>query len=138
MQQVEEFRESFELFDDDNSGAIDTNELATLMKAFGQDLDDEQLQEMVNEVDVTGTGVIEFDEFVKMIVLRMEKAMMDDDKQVRKAFDVFDEEGNGHITTASLQKALGKRTGKSVTLSEAQKMIKAADKDGDGTVDFQE
>ena len=37
---------------------------------------------MINEVDADGSGVIEFDEFVHMIVLRMEKAMMEDEKQV--------------------------------------------------------
>merc|ERR1712146_42176 len=108
------------------------------MRAFGQDLQDEELQAMVDEVDKDGSGQIGFYEFVQMIVLRMEKAMMEDEQQVKKAFDVFDEEGTGHITTATLQKALVKRIGKSVTLEDAQNMINAADKDGDGTVDFHE
>merc|ERR1711988_1815394 len=93
---------------------------------------------MLSEVDEDGSGNIEFDEFVRMIVLRMERAMMSDKAQVKKAFDVFDEEGKGEITTSSLQKALAKRTGKSISLADAQNMITAADKDGDGTVDFNE
>merc|ERR1711998_358699 len=121
-------------FEDDGSGEIDSEELGKLMKAFGQELEDDELQDMINEVDADGSGVIEFDEFVHMIVLRMEKAMMDDQKQVRKAFDVFDEHGDGHITSDTLRAALAKRMGKTVTMQEAQDMITAADKDGDGTV----
>ena len=37
---------------------------------------------MIAEVDSDGSGVIEFDEFVHMIVLRMERAMMSDKAQV--------------------------------------------------------
>lgn len=37
---------------------------------------------MIEEVDADGTGVIEFDEFVQMITLRMEKTMMNDEAQV--------------------------------------------------------
>jgi len=36
---------------------------------------------MVEEVDADGTGVIEFDEFVKMITLKMERNMMNDEAQ---------------------------------------------------------
>jgi len=118
-----------------NDSSVDiASDLALML----EDLGPEELQAMVDEVDDDGSGVIEFDEFVQMIVLKMERAMMDDEKQVKKAFDVFDEEGTGQITTAALQTALGKRMGKSVTMEEARDMINAADKDGDGTVDFSE
>ena len=108
---MEEFKASFDLFDADGSGSIDTEELGKLMRAFGQvtcflcsvlsvtfsawvfldsdlsgfqivqKLDDTELQEMVEEVDADGTGVIEFDEFVKMITLKMERNMMNDEAQ---------------------------------------------------------
>merc|ERR1711998_805719 len=102
-------------------------ELGCLMRAFGQHLEDDELQAMIDEVDDDGSGVIEFDEFVRMVVMRMEKAMMDDEAQVKKAFDVFDDGGTGVITTESLQKSLAKRMGKSITLKEATDMIEAAD-----------
>merc|ERR1712072_1095380 len=131
MRQVDEFRESFELFDTSGDGSIDSAELAHLMRAFGQDLDEHELQEMIDEVDDDGSGEIEFDEFVHMIVLRIERAMMNDTAQVKKAFEVFDEEAKGYVTTPDLQKALNKRTGKTISMAEANDMITKADKDGD-------
>lgn len=64
---------------------------------------------MIDEVDIDKTGTITFDEFVVMIVLRMEDAMMSDQAQVRQAFDVFDMDKTGLITTTELQRALNKR-----------------------------
>ena len=37
---------------------------------------------MIDQVDTNGSGNISFDEFVTMIVLRMENAMMSDPQQV--------------------------------------------------------
>jgi len=70
---------------------------------------DEELQEMIEEVDADGSGIISFDEFVTMIVKKMEETLMSDEKQVRKAFDVFDMDGSGEISSEDLQKALGGR-----------------------------
>merc|ERR1712166_1082603 len=138
MEQAQEFRESFELFDADGSGVIDRTELRGLMKAFGQDLTEDEIVEMMLAVDADGSGEIDFDEFVVLVVSRMENAMMNDERQVRKAFDVFDGDGTGEISTASLQSALAKRVGKAVTEAEAQDMINHADCNGDGTVSFAE
>merc|ERR1712100_158101 len=138
-EQVEEFRESFDIFDTDGSGEIDAPELRELLRAFGQNATDEEVQKMIDEVDIDKTGTITFDEFVVMIVLRMEDAMMSDQAQVRQAFDVFDMDKTGLITTTELQRALNKRVnGGYITAKEADDMIKAADKDGDGAVDFEE
>ena len=62
-----------------NDSSVDiASDLALML----EDLGPEELQAMVDEVDDDGSGVIEFDEFVQMIVLKMERAMMDDEKQV--------------------------------------------------------
>ena len=142
MPQAQEFRESFDLFDTDGSGVIDAPELKCLLKAFGQvsfaplpgfiaqisqfcqDMTEEQVKAMMMAVDADGSGEIDFDEFVCLVVSRMEHAMMNDEAQVctsadpailsallqvRKAFNVFDGDGVGQISTSSLQAALAKR-----------------------------
>ena len=89
-----------------------------------QDMTEEQVKEMMMAVDADGSGEIDFDEFVCLVVSRMEHAMMNDEAQVgssadlaflsallqvRKAFNVFDGDGVGQISTSSLQAALAKR-----------------------------
>eukprot|EP00657_Telonema_sp_P-1_P011106 TRINITY_DN592_c0_g1_i2.p1 TRINITY_DN592_c0_g1~~TRINITY_DN592_c0_g1_i2.p1 ORF type:complete len:161 (-),score=34.76 TRINITY_DN592_c0_g1_i2:351-833(-) len=137
MAQASEFKDSFDVFDTDGSGQIDGEELQRLMRAFGQDLSMGQIETLIAEFDADGTGEIDFNQFVTLIVARMERAMMEDDEQVKRAFDVFDN-GTGEISIPSLRTALGKRIGKAITQEEAEAMVASADIDGNGTVSLQE
>ena len=53
-----EFKEAFQLFDKDGSGAIDIDELAEVMKSLGQNPTRSELQAMIDEVDESGEGEI--------------------------------------------------------------------------------
>ena len=53
-----EFKEAFQLFDTDGSGAIDIDELAEVMKSLGQNPTRSELQAMIDEVDESGEGEI--------------------------------------------------------------------------------
>jgi len=52
-------RNAFGVFDKDNSGTISADEIAQVMKTFGQQLTDEELQFMIQEVDKNGDGMID-------------------------------------------------------------------------------
>ncbi|KAK3174851.1 hypothetical protein OEA41_002097 [Lepraria neglecta] len=54
-----ELRAAFGVFDKDGSGTIDTAELRHLMKSIGEDLTDEQIEEMIREADKDGDGCID-------------------------------------------------------------------------------
>ena len=54
-----ELRAAFGVFDKDDSGTIDTAELRHLMKSIGEDLTDEQIEEMIREADKDGDGCID-------------------------------------------------------------------------------
>jgi calmodulin len=55
----QEMRNAFAVFDKDNSGTISADEIAQVMKTFGQQLSDEELQFMIQEVDKNGDGTID-------------------------------------------------------------------------------
>lgn len=54
-----ELRAAFRVFDKDDSGTIDTAELRHLMKSIGEDLTDDQIEEMIREADKDGDGCID-------------------------------------------------------------------------------
>ena len=55
-QQIGKYKETFEMFDTDNSGAITTSNLADVFKTLGQNIKPNQVNAIVNEIDASGTG----------------------------------------------------------------------------------
>ena len=64
---VEDMREAFKMFDADNSGSIDTEELKEVMQALGYSLTAEEVADMVRQVDVDDSGTIDFGEFCHLM-----------------------------------------------------------------------
>ncbi|CDF37480.1 Calmodulin [Chondrus crispus] len=62
-----EIREAFNVFDKDGSGKISGDELRQIMKSLGEDLTEEEIQQMIREADTNGDGEIDYEEFVRML-----------------------------------------------------------------------
>lgn len=71
-EQLAEFMECFRMFDKDGDGTIDTKELGAVMRSLGQFPDMEEIEEMVDEADEDGSGSINFQEFVGLMLKRQE------------------------------------------------------------------
>jgi centrin-1 len=63
----EEIMKVFSLFDDDNTGAISFKNLKRVATELGENLTDEELQEMIDEADRDGDGVINEEEFYRVM-----------------------------------------------------------------------
>ena len=63
----EEIMKVFALFDDDNTGAISFKNLKRVATELGENLTDEELQEMIDEADRDGDGVINEEEFYRVM-----------------------------------------------------------------------
>lgn len=63
----EEIMKAFKLFDDDNTGVITLKNLKRVAKELGENLTDEELQEMIDEADRNGDGVIDEEEFHRIM-----------------------------------------------------------------------
>ena len=59
----EKLAEAFNLFDKDGDGTITTQELSTVLRALGQDPSKDEVKDIVNDVDVDGNGLLDFQEF---------------------------------------------------------------------------
>jgi len=134
-ERISEFREAFALFDKDGDGTITTNELGEMMRSLGQNPSDGELRDMVNEVDVDGNGTIEFAEFCAMMARKTHDT--NPVEELKEAFKLFDKDGNGSISTKELREVM-KSLGEQLSNSEVEEMMREADTDGDGEIDFDE
>ncbi|XP_066109571.1 centrin-4-like [Saccopteryx bilineata] len=63
----EELLKAFKLFDADDTGSITLNNIKRVAKNLGENLTDDELQEMLNEADHGGNGEINEEEFLRMM-----------------------------------------------------------------------
>ncbi|XP_066140685.1 calmodulin-like isoform X5 [Euwallacea fornicatus] len=133
--QVAEFKEAFMLFDKDEDGTITMAELGVVMRSLGQRPTETELRDMVNEVDQDGNGTIEFNEFLQMMSKKMKDA--DGEEELKEAFRVFDKNNDGLISNIELRHVMTS-LGERLSEEEVDDMIKEADLDGDGQVNYEE
>ncbi|CAM5083765.1 unnamed protein product [Natator depressus] len=134
-EQIAEFKEAFSLFDKDGNGSITTGELGTVMRSLGQNPTEAELQDMIGELDTDGSGTVDFPEFLSLMARKMRD--MDSEEAIREAFRVFDEDGIGYISAVELRHVMT-NLGEKLTDEEVDEMIKEADADGNGQVNYEE
>ena len=134
-QQVEEFKQCFEQLDQDHDGKIDHKELGLVLKCFGMNPTEAEIQDIINEVDADGNGTLDFEEFASLMCKKM--ADTDVELELKNAFNVIDLDANGKISAPELKRIFDS-TGDRVTDEEVEEMIREADLDGDGLIDLEE
>ncbi|KAG6753794.1 hypothetical protein POTOM_041793 [Populus tomentosa] len=166
-EQIAEFKEAFSLFDKDGDGIVEkcdvgfvslwklivgfvhtfdllkvdeiscitTKELGTVMRSLGQNPTEAELQDMISEVDADQNGTIDFPEFLNLMARKMKDT--DSEEELREAFKVFDKDQNGFISAAELRHVMT-NLGEKLTDEEVEEMIREADVDGDGQVNYEE
>jgi len=90
QKQVAEFKEAFQLMDQDKDGIIGKNDLRATFDAVGRLTNDKELEEMLSEA----SGPINFTQLLTLFAKRMSgSGATDDDDVVIDAFKKFDENG---------------------------------------------
>ncbi|XP_031243434.1 calmodulin-like [Mastomys coucha] len=133
--QIAEFKEAFSLFDKDRDGTITTKELGIVMRSLGQNPTEVELQDMVKEVDLDSNGTVDFPEFLTMMARKLKDT--DSEEEIREAFRVFYKDSNGYISIADLHHVMA-NLGEKLTDEEVDEMVREADIDGDGQVNYEE
>eukprot|EP00123_Amoebidium_parasiticum_P009941 comp19792_c0_seq1/m.23754 comp19792_c0_seq1/g.23754 ORF comp19792_c0_seq1/g.23754 comp19792_c0_seq1/m.23754 type:complete len:599 (-) comp19792_c0_seq1:63-1859(-) len=132
------YKQAFNLFDQDHDGVVSSSELNKVFKAMGQNLTEQELRLLVAEADLNGDGVISLDEFIGLMQRRMRHAREAATGEEMKAiFQVIDKDGDGHICAAEL-KHIMVSLGEKISDEQIDQMIKEADTDGNGKIDYNE
>jgi len=66
----DEIRRVFKLFDDDETGKISFRNLKRVARELGENMTDEELQEMINKADLDGDGEVNEDEFMRIMTYK--------------------------------------------------------------------
>jgi calcium-dependent protein kinase len=104
---------------------------AEVEAAFGHSLSEEEFA----RVDTGRTGYINYSDF---LVAAMNEKVLLSDKKLRKAFDLFDKDGNGLICASDLKEAFSFFCDAENVLDDTviQNLIKQMDRDCDGFVTY--
>uniref|UniRef100_A0A8C4NLY4 Myosin, light chain 9a, regulatory n=1 Tax=Eptatretus burgeri TaxID=7764 RepID=A0A8C4NLY4_EPTBU len=89
--QIQEFKEAFNVIDQNRDGFIDREDLQDMLASLGKTTSDEMLEEMIGEA----MGPINFTMFLTMFGEKMNGT--DPEDVIRNAFACFDEDGTGQI-----------------------------------------
>jgi len=100
QKQIAEFKEAFQLMDNDKDGVIGKSDLRSTFDALGKLASDKELDDMLSEAP----GPLNFTQLLTLFAERMSGGGQDDDEVVIAAFKTFDV--NGKIDSEKLRYAL--------------------------------
>jgi len=133
--QLEEIQEAFKLYDTDDSGTIDADELKVAMRAMGFEPKRDEVRRMIQESDRDGTGTIPFETFKAVMAQKMRTR--DPREEAIKAFRLFDDDETGTISLKNLRR-VAKELGENMTDDELQIVVDYCDLDGRGEVSMED
>lgn len=134
-QQKRDVKDAFNLFDTEGEGKLRTKDLKVAMRALGFEPKREEIRKILVDVKKENNEHLTYDDFVNIMSRKFtEKDVMD---EIRKAFQLFDEDNSGFITLNNL-KRVAEKLGEKFKDEDLQEMIEEADKDGDGKINLEE
>ncbi|PON75737.1 B3 domain-containing protein [Parasponia andersonii] len=126
-------KQMFKGMDTDNSGTITLEELKQGLAKQGTKLSEIEVKQLMEAADADGNGTIDYDEF---ITATMHMNRMDREEHIYTAFQHFDKDNSGYITTEELEQALrefGMHDGRDI-----KEIISEVDADNDGRINYDE
>ena len=130
----EEIDTVFRSLDHDCDGKLTREDVETSYKEFfGRTLSKEDLDSMFAQVNFSGSGAIEYSEFV--VASLMEKNLIDDFK-LMAAFKIFDKKNKGYIDVEDLKQVLDLDDDMDGYILNV--IVRQVDDNGDGKISFDE
>eukprot|EP00746_Dinoflagellata_sp_MGD_P033088 gnl/MRDRNA2_/MRDRNA2_178851_c0_seq1.p1 gnl/MRDRNA2_/MRDRNA2_178851_c0~~gnl/MRDRNA2_/MRDRNA2_178851_c0_seq1.p1 ORF type:complete len:258 (+),score=37.30 gnl/MRDRNA2_/MRDRNA2_178851_c0_seq1:110-883(+) len=135
-QQCEQFREAFQIYDQNGDGEITKEEVRAVMLREGQHPTEKELTDMIARYDANRDGTINFSEFCAVMQLDFAKdaaKVTSDPKRLVEAFEWFSN-GKAFITRYDLYHSRVKLMEQQLTYEEADEWMTAAHADAEGRI----
>lgn len=140
--EVQKYREAWRLFDTKDTGYITLDEFKEILNSLGINAAENEVLLRLSKVDSRNNGVINFDEFMK-VVTSDKHHLGDDDNETNpgaemvQMFKIFDPSNKGYVTKVELGEVL-KKLGLPFTQQQLDLMMEYADTAGDGRINYSE
>ena len=134
---INEYKEAFDMFDKDKSGTISAVEITKIMKNFGNPVSKKEVERMIAEIDTSGDGELDFEEFVTLMQRNISYIEESEEDLVLRAFKSFDKDHDGKITNYEFRYILT-QLGDKFTEEECDTLFKECDLDNDGVLVYQD
>lgn len=125
--------QAFQTIDTDGDGRISREELIEHYNSIGITQQLEDIDRILAEVDVDGNGYIDYSEFLTATI---SKEQYTNKSNLMTAFEIFDKDGSGSITTHEIRALLGADVKSRDTVW--RELIAQVDRNGDGEIDINE
>ncbi|PKI55846.1 hypothetical protein CRG98_023727 [Punica granatum] len=130
---IQGLKAMFANMDTDKSGTITYEELKIGLARLGSKLTEAEVRQLMDAADVDGNGTIDYIEF---ITATMHRHKLERDEHLYKAFQHFDKDNSGFITTDEIEMAMREyQMGDEATIKD---IIAEVDTDNDGRINYQE
>mmetsp|Transcript_7941 Transcript_7941/g.13852 ORF Transcript_7941/g.13852 Transcript_7941/m.13852 type:complete len:401 (-) Transcript_7941:67-1269(-) len=133
--QIKALRDTFMALDENGDGLLTVNEMKEGLNKCGLKEIPPDLQQIMEEVDSDGSGVIDYTEF---LAATLDKKIYMAEDVCWQAFRIFDRNGDGKICKDEIKMVLNDEDVKNSAAKDMAEIMKDIDKNGDGEIDFQE
>ena len=130
--QIQKFKDAFNLFDKDGSGTITFKEVGTVMRSLGLNPMETEIKELVSEFDA-GNGTIDFPEFLTIMSSKIKE--VDTEEELLDSFRTFDKKGKGTVTMKEFRRVCT-TLGEKLSDLEVDELIRVMDLDPDSELDY--
>lgn len=129
--QVQEFKEAFNMIDQDRDGFISNDDLRDMLASLGQVMKDDEIEAMIKEAP----GAINFTMYLTLMGEKLNGT--DPEDVIKNAFKCFDPENTGVINEDTMRELL-MSMGERFTEEECDEMFNEAIVDNKGSFNYLE
>jgi calmodulin len=126
---LNQIKETFLLFDQDNDGYITKQELSTLLRALGKNLTDLEINNLITQHEIENNSI----DFDKFIIIINQITPKDTQNDLLNAYELFDPENNGFIKVNEF-KHIMTNLGEKLNTNEIENIIKDLDPQNEGKI----